>query len=92
MATATSDPNRTLDQLNQFIAERETFENGPLTGIGNQDGKTIIVVDEFDPNGKPTPAAKVTTGSLPAGGKLIDKGKVYIEGKLTDATAYRPAS
>ena len=92
MVTAPSDPSRTLDQLNQFVAEQETFLNGPLTGIGNQDGNTIIVIDEFDPNGKPTPAAKVTTGTIPAGGKQIGKGKVYIAGKLTDATAYRPAA
>lgn len=92
MATTVAiEPNQTLVQINQFVAQSEMGLNGPLTAIGNKDGKTTIDINDLDPAGKPAKSSIVTTGSPPAGAKTIGKGKIYISGTLTDATAYKPA-
>jgi hypothetical protein len=90
MAIITSDPNRTLSELNQFVAQSEMGLNGSLKAIGNKDGKTTIEIDGLDPAGKPATASVIATGTPPAGAKVIGKGKIYVSGTLTDATAYKP--
>jgi hypothetical protein len=90
MITFGVDPSLTLQNLNLFVAERETGRQGPLTAIGNKDGKTTIEINDLDPAGAPATPSVITTGSLPAGAKLIGKGKIYVSGTLTDATAYSP--
>jgi hypothetical protein len=91
MAIFGVDPNYTLDELNQFVEERETARQGPLTAIGNKDGKTIIEIDTLDPAGAPATPSKITTaGTPPAGARIIGRGKIYVSGTLTDATAYKP--
>jgi hypothetical protein len=83
-------PSWTLAELNQFVSEQETILGGPLTNIGNKDGKTTITINDLDPNGSPATHSVITTSAPPAGAKVIGAGKIYVSGTLTDATAYKP--
>jgi len=90
MVIVTYPASGTLADLNQLVKEQEAALDGPLADIGNKDGWTTIDIDDLEPNGKPALPSLITTASPPAGAKVIAKGKVYISGALTDATAYRP--
>ena len=80
-----------LDQLNQFVADREDVLQGPLTAIGNGNGKTRLTIDDQDPAGAPSKHSLITLGGIPAGATLIGADRVYISGNLTNAAAYKPA-
>jgi hypothetical protein len=86
-----ADPNYTLDQLNQFVSQSESRLLGPLTAIGNANGKTTIEIDDSDPAGKPTKSSKIAVGALPPGAIVIGTGQIFISGTLAQATAYKPA-
>jgi hypothetical protein len=88
---AEADPNYTLDQLNEFVADREDNLDGPLTAIGHGNGKTRITIDDQDPAGTPPKHSLITLGGIPAGARQIGTGQVYIAGTLKNATAYSPA-
>lgn len=88
MAIVEADPSYTIVQLNHFVAQSEKRLLGPLTAIGNDNGKTTLTIDENAP-ANPNPPSKVTIGQLPAGATKIGGGKVYISGNLADAIAFR---
>ncbi len=88
---AEADPNFTLDQLNEFLADREDNLDGPLTAIENGNGKTRLTIDDQDPAGTPPKHSLITLGAVPAGATQIGADQVYISGTLTKATAYKPA-
>jgi hypothetical protein len=88
MAIVQADPSSTLAQLNQLVAQSEKRLLGPLTAIGNSNGKTTLTIDD-QAAGNPTPPSQITAGTLPAGATKIGDGKIYISGTLTDATAYK---
>jgi hypothetical protein len=89
MAIVEADPSSTLAQLNQLVAQSEKRLLGPLTAIGNSNGKTTLTIDE-QAAGYPNPPSQISTSQLPAGATKIGDGEVYISGTLTDATAYKP--
>jgi len=91
MALVDAAANFTLLDLNIFLKEQETVLGGPLTRIGNKDGKTTLEINDLDPAGAPAPPSVIiTSGAPPAGAQVIGTGKIYVSGALTDATAYRP--
>jgi hypothetical protein len=91
MTILTIDPNFSLAQLNQFVSQSESGLLGPLTSIGNHNSKTVIEINDLDPAGPPSKPSAITTGNLPTGATMIGLGQVYINGRLTQATAYKPA-
>jgi hypothetical protein len=90
-AVVEADPNYSLDQLNQFVADQEDVLDGPLAAIGNGNGKTQLTIDDQDPAGTPPEHSLITLGGVPAGARQIGTGRVYITGTLNNATAYSPA-
>ena len=90
----------TLETLNNVLEQLEIDLQAPLMNIGNGKRKnakgedencTLLWFNDEATGGAPTPASVITTVAVPAGATVIDTGEVCIEGKLTKATAYRPA-
>ncbi len=87
MSVIIVEPASDLATINTLIAQQEDFLQGPLTRIGNKNGKTTLQIDDL--GGKPQKHAEVTTANPPVGAVLINTAKIFIAGTLTTATAYR---
>jgi len=87
MTVLIADPSWDLPTLNTFVSQQENTLAGPLTKIGNSNGKTTLDIDVAA--GIPAKNAVITTGNPPATATTINSDNIYISGTLTQATAYR---
>lgn len=89
MTIIDANPNFSLPQLNQFVAQQEGALQGPLTAIGNGGGQTKLTIDDLDPSGAPANPSVITVDAIPPGKVPIGGGQVFISGTLTNAAAYK---
>lgn len=76
-----------VDQINTFVAQNEVV--GPLTDMGNDGTQSVFVFETALPT--PTTNAVIhedNQAGTPSGA-LVCKGKIFVSGTLTDASAYR---
>jgi hypothetical protein len=88
MTKVTAEPTWDVATLNTFVSQQEDVLAGPLTKIGNSNGKTTLELDTLA--GTPAKHAMITAGRPPATATIINSDKIYISSVLTQATAYRP--
>ena len=83
----TADPDLPIEAVNTVIAQQEEIL-GPLVSIGN-DGKVTFLTFDLDRE-PPQKHAMVDIGTAPPNIAPIATGKIFVGGRLTDVTAFRP--